>query len=84
MLTEELFNANETISFLSSITGQNPGLIKKNIENYDSDQKKNWSPTKLSSGQIYPKQIVRQDSAVTQKNRVNSVQDGQVVTELVN
>ena len=55
MLTEELFNANETISFLSSITGQNPGLIKKNIENYDSDQKKNWSPTKLGSGPIDPK-----------------------------
>ena len=65
MLTEELFNANETISFLSSITGQNPGLIKKNIENYDSDQKNNWSPTKLGSGPIDPKQIVRQDSAVT-------------------
>lgn len=65
MLTEELFNANQTISFLSAITGQNPGLIKKNIENYDSDQKKNWSPTKLGSGPIDPKQIVRQDSAVT-------------------
>ena len=31
LLTEELANANETISFLSSITGQNPLLIKKNI-----------------------------------------------------
>lgn len=31
LLTEELANTNETISFLSSITGQNPALIKKNI-----------------------------------------------------
>jgi hypothetical protein len=65
MLTEELFNANETISFLSSITGQNPGLIKKNIDNYDLEQKKNWSPTKNANGVVDPKQIVRQDSAVT-------------------
>lgn len=65
MLTEELFNANETISFLSSITGQNPGLVKKNIDNYDSEQKKNWSPTKNVNGVVDPKQIVRQDSAVT-------------------
>jgi hypothetical protein len=27
LLTEELANANETISFLSSLTGQNPTLI---------------------------------------------------------
>ena len=31
LLTEELTNANETISFLSSITGQNPATIAKNL-----------------------------------------------------
>jgi len=31
MLTEELFKANETISFLSSLTGQNPELVKANL-----------------------------------------------------
>jgi hypothetical protein len=35
LLTEELANANETISFLSSITGQNPALIKKNIQHFN-------------------------------------------------
>ena len=37
LLTEELFNANETISFLSSITGKNPALIKKNIHFEDGE-----------------------------------------------
>lgn len=31
-LTEELGKANETISFLTSVTGQNPNLIKQNLE----------------------------------------------------
>jgi kinesin family protein 4/21/27 len=35
-LTEELSKANQTIEFLSSVTGQNPELIKKNIANFDS------------------------------------------------
>lgn len=32
MLTDELFKANETISFLSSLTGQNPDLVKANLQ----------------------------------------------------
>ena len=31
ILTEELANANETINFLSSLTGQNPQMIKGNL-----------------------------------------------------
>lgn len=31
ILTEELANANETINFLSSLTGQNPSMIGKNL-----------------------------------------------------
>ena len=31
ILTEELANANETINFLSSLTGKNPQMIKNNI-----------------------------------------------------
>ena len=31
LLTEELANANETISFLSSLTGKNPNTISKNL-----------------------------------------------------
>ena len=31
ILTEELANANETINFLSSLTGQNPQMIGKNL-----------------------------------------------------
>jgi len=36
MLTEELFKANETIAFLSSLTGQNPDLVKQNLNNIGS------------------------------------------------
>lgn len=31
ILTEELSNANETINFLSSLTGKNPQMIGKNL-----------------------------------------------------
>lgn len=34
-LTEELFKANQTITFLSTITGQNPDLIKANLGNLE-------------------------------------------------
>lgn len=34
-LTEELSKASQTIDFLSSLTGQNPDLIKKNLVNFD-------------------------------------------------
>ena len=34
-LTGELIKANETISFLSSITGDNPSLIKQNLGRLD-------------------------------------------------
>jgi hypothetical protein len=34
-LTEELSKANQTIDFLSSITGQNPDLVKKNLVNFE-------------------------------------------------
>jgi hypothetical protein len=34
-LTEELFQANQTITFLSTITGQNPDLIKANLGNLE-------------------------------------------------
>lgn len=50
-LTEELSKANQTIEFLSSVTGQNPELIKKNIGNFDS----------TGNG------LQRQDSALTTK-----------------
>jgi hypothetical protein len=61
-LTDELANANETISFLSSITGQNPQLIRKNISNFtETGQQWNNSNDK--------ERKVRQDSAVTQKHR---------------
>ena len=35
ILTDELFKANQTIQFLSSITGQNPDLISKNLDGFD-------------------------------------------------
>lgn len=35
LLTEELSKANQTIDFLSSITGQNPDLVKKNLVNFE-------------------------------------------------
>lgn len=38
MLTDELIKANETISFLSSLTGQNPNLIRNNLGNFDGSQ----------------------------------------------
>ena len=50
-LTEELAKANETISFLTSVTGQNPNLIKQNIDTTDGDAPR----------------LKRQDSAVTTK-----------------
>lgn len=34
-LTDELYKANQTIQFLSNITGQNPDLIKANLGNVD-------------------------------------------------
>lgn len=34
-LTEDLFKANQTITFLSTITGQNPELIKANLGNLE-------------------------------------------------
>jgi hypothetical protein len=34
-LTDELFKANQTITFLSTITGQNPDLIKQNLGNLE-------------------------------------------------
>jgi hypothetical protein len=53
-LTEELFKANQTIQFLSSITGQNPQMISENIKNFDSKEEK-------------AKALARQDSALTLK-----------------
>jgi len=35
-LTDELSKANKTIQFLSSLTGQNPDLIKRNLGNFDT------------------------------------------------
>ena len=34
-LTDELFKANQTITFLSTITGKNPDLIKANLGNLE-------------------------------------------------
>lgn len=34
-LTDELFKANQTINFLSTLTGQNPDLIKANLGNVE-------------------------------------------------
>lgn len=38
MLNNELIKANETISFLSSLTGKNPNLIKHNFVNFENNQ----------------------------------------------
>jgi hypothetical protein len=40
MLTAELFKANETISFLSSLTGQNPDLVKQNLNNINNGSRR--------------------------------------------
>mmetsp|Transcript_34173 Transcript_34173/g.33360 ORF Transcript_34173/g.33360 Transcript_34173/m.33360 type:complete len:86 (+) Transcript_34173:1025-1282(+) len=34
VLTQELFKANETIQFLSQITGSNPNMVRENILHY--------------------------------------------------
>ena len=34
VLTQELFKANETIQFLSQITGNNPNVVRENILYY--------------------------------------------------
>ena len=39
MLNEELLKANETIQFLSQITGSNPNIIQKNLGNVSSPSK---------------------------------------------
>ena len=38
MLNNELIKANETISFLSSLTSKNPNLIKHNFVNFENNQ----------------------------------------------
>ena len=69
LLTEELANANETISFLSSLTGQNPNMIKSNLGQVAG------TGTRVVNRRTPPRQesmLQRQDSAVTQK--ANKVQ----------
>lgn len=36
LLTEELFKANQTIQFLSQITGSNPDVVRDNLNNFDA------------------------------------------------
>ena len=43
LLTEELAKANETIDFLSSVTGKNPGLIKQNIADMEDEENRDGS-----------------------------------------
>jgi len=64
-LTDELSKANQTITFLSTITGQNPDLIKANLGNLDFlDQQVQGTQQRLK----------RVDSAVTTKLNEDSVQ----------
>jgi len=58
ILTEELAKANETISFLTSVTGQNPDIIKRNLGNLDP-----------SFDQSAEGGLKRQDSALTLKGK---------------
>jgi hypothetical protein len=44
MLTDELLKANETISFLSSLTGQNPNLIRQNLANFEAGSQRGGPP----------------------------------------
>lgn len=39
ILTEDLFKANQTIQFLSSITDKNPSIVRQNIGNFDAIDK---------------------------------------------
>ena len=50
MLTEELFKANETISFLSSLTGQNPELVKANLNQIGDTPKERQDSMKNAKG----------------------------------
>ena len=59
MLTEELIKANETIQFLSSITGQNPDLVKANLHGINNSRQ--HTPPRNDGRPP----IARQDSAVT-------------------
>lgn len=45
ILTEELANANETINFLSSLTGQNPQMIGRNLGRNISGGPRGSTPT---------------------------------------
>jgi hypothetical protein len=61
-LTSELYKANQTIDFLSKLTGQNPDLIKRNLGNVSEPP---FLPQSVERGE--PKKLQRQDSAVTTK-----------------
>jgi len=71
MLTDELFKANETISFLSSLTGQNPDLVKANLAKIGDKP----SPQK-------GKNLVRQDSEITQKKDGTEGESHRLMTEI--
>jgi hypothetical protein len=53
-LTDELYQANQTINFLSTITGQNPDLIKSNLHHLDAVEPSS-------------KELKKSDSALTLK-----------------
>ena len=66
--TEELAKANETIDFLSSVTGKNPALIKQNLDD-DGIPFPEGSRRTPPRGERNGERMQRQDSAETQKNR---------------
>lgn len=61
-LTEELAKANETINFLTSVTGQDPSMIKRHLEGAGQDENK-------SRGQTPPRSVAEIEKEVKEMNR---------------
>ena len=71
MLTGELANANETIEWLSSLTGQNPSVVRRNVNGSGQVPSSAGRPSHgnyMDRGGSPPKALQRQDSAVTNRN----------------
>ena len=82
ILTDELSNANETINWLSSLTGQNPSTVRRNINN---PVQAPGSASRPSQGNFMDREgsnnaLNRQDSAVTNRSLANTGQDGQAIS----
>ena len=90
ILTEQLAEANETIQFLSQLTGQNPETIKNNLKNvslpgYSELQNinnivlgDNQDPVPNTEGDLKPKRLDSASSALTEKRG-----DSQSVTDRI-